>query len=167
MELTQQDIADVKQLVNLESKINKISGEEVNLITDEIFQKQPFFLTVLLGFRFDIELEEMEEIIKIYLLIWEYFRTSKKVQTIKVTQEHFETTQAKFFSMLQYIEGEPREVNKSRIYEADFNKLKSKVLFAVVLKRFTTSPILEKMDGRNKGIILMGIKSFIVCFETV
>lgn len=167
MNFTQNDFTEAKQLAKVQIAIDKIDEKYVNLISDEIFQKQPFFLTVLLGYRFDVEPLELEEIMKIYFLIWEYFRTNKKVQRKIVTQERFESIEDQILSMLRYTEGEANEKDKINIYSADFGNLKSKALFAAVLFRYNERPVLLKMDEHKRGLILLGIKSFIECFETI
>ena len=167
MGFKQNDFTEAKDLVKVQIKIDNIDAEYVNLISDEIFQKQPFFLTVLLGYRLDTTLIELEEIMKIYFLIWEYFRTNRKVQTIKVSEDHFETVQDKNIAMLQYADGELDDVKKKKIYSSDLGNLISKALFTAVLYRYNERPILLKMDERKRAIILIGIKSFIECFETI
>jgi hypothetical protein len=167
MDFKQNDSTEAKDLVKVQIKIDNIDAEYVNLISDEIFQKQPFFLTVLLGYRLDTTAIELEEIMKIYFLIWEYFRTNKKVQTIKVTEDHFETIQDKNIAMLQYADGELDDVEKTKIYSSDLGNLKSKALFTAVLYRYNERTVLLKMEERKRTIILIGIKSFIECFETI
>lgn len=167
MDFKQNDFTEAKYLAKVQIKIDNIDAEYVNLISDEIFQKQPFFLTVLLGYRLDTTALELEEIMKIYFLIWEYFRTNKKVQTIKVTEDHFQTIQDKNIAMLQYADGELNDVEKMKIYFSDLDNLKSKALFTAVLYRYIERPVLVKMDDRKRTIILIGIKSFIECFETI
>ena len=167
MDFKQNDFTEAKDLAKVQIKIDNIDAEYVNLISDEIFKKQPFFLTVLLGYRLDTTPIELEEIMKIYFLIWEYFRTNKKVQTIKVTEDHFETIQDKNIAMLQYADGESGDVEKMKIYSSDLGNLKSKALLTAVLFRYNEKPVLLKMDDRKRAIILIGIKSFIECFETI
>jgi hypothetical protein len=167
MDFKQNDSTEAKDLVKVQIKIDNIDAEYVNLISDEIFQKQPFFLTVLLGYRLDTTAIELEEIMKIYFLIWEYFRTNKKVQTIKVTEDYFETIQNKNIAMLQYADGGLDDVEKTKIYSSDLGNLKSKALFTAVLYRYNERTVLLKMEERKRTIILIGIKSFIECFETI
>lgn len=167
MDFKQNDFNEAKDLANVQIKIDNIDAAYVNLISDEIFQMQPFFLKVLLGYRLDITPMELEEIMKTYFLIWEYFRTNKKVQTKKVTEEHFETIQDKNIAMLQYADGELDDFDKMKIYSSDLSNLKSKALFTAVLYRFNERPVLLKIDEGKRAIILIGIKSFIESFETI
>lgn len=166
MDISKNDLKEVTELAKLQHKIDSIDAEYVNLTSDEIFQKQPFFLSVLLGYRFDTTTQELEEIIRIYFLIWEYFRQNASVQTKKVTEEYFETIQNKYIEMLQYAEGERNEV-RMQIYASDLDNLKSKALLVAVLLRYNTKDALLKMDETKRGIVLIGIKSFIKCFETI
>ncbi len=69
--------------------------------------------------------------------------------------------------MFQYAEGEPEINDRLKIYSRDLHNLKSPALLTAVLFRCNNRPVLSKMDEKKKGIILIGIKSFIECFETI
>jgi len=167
MEITKKDLDEVAQLAILVKKVDNSDAEYVDSISDEIYQKQPFFLAVLLGHRLDTTPLELEEIMKIYLLVWEYFRNNINVQTKKVTEKYFDKNQDRLIKMLMYAEGEPGEPERMNIYSLDLGNLKSKALWAAVLLRTTYRDTLIKMDGIKKGFVLIGIKSFIECFETL
>ena len=167
MDITQNDLNEVTVLTEIVKKIDHINAEYVNKISDEIFQRQPFFLTVLLGYRHDTTPIELEEIMKIYFLIWEYLKPNNNVQTKKVTEAYFEKVQHKNIEMFQYAEGEPGHSEKMQVYSSDLDNLRSKALLAVVLFRFNDRQVLLKMNEVKRGSILIGIKSFINCFETI
>lgn len=95
MNFTQKDFNEINELTNPLAKMDKIDFEYVNEISDEIFKQQPFFLTVLLGYHLDTSTEELEEIMKIYFLIWEYVKQNKNVQTKKMTEVYFEKIKIK------------------------------------------------------------------------
>lgn len=167
MEITKKDFDEVAQIAALVKKIDNIDAVYVDKISDEIYLKQPFYLTVLMGHRFDTTPEELEEVMKIYLLVWEYFRSNINVQTKKVTEKSFDKNKDRLIKMLQYAEGEPLDQGKMEIYSTDLGNLKSKTLWAAVLFRTTERAALIKMDVSKKGMVLIGIKSFIECFETL
>jgi hypothetical protein len=167
MDISQNDFKEAIELAELQKKIDNIDAEYMNLISDEIFQKQPFYMTVLLGYRIDTTPEELEEIMKIYFLIWEYFRLNKNVQTKKVTETNFETLQRKHLEMLQYAEGEPGQLEKMEVFSSDLQNLRSKALLTAVIFRYNNKPVLLKIDEVKRGIIFVGIKTFIKCFETI
>lgn len=120
-----------------------------------------------MGYRLDVLPEELDEIMKVYFLIWEYFKNRKRVRTSKISKAHFEKVQERNIKMLQYSKGEPTQKDKLEIYSADLQNLRSKVLWAAVLFRLQTRPVLHKMNDEKRGAILIGIKTFIECFETI
>lgn len=166
MKFTPQDFNEVTELACLLTKIDNLDTGCIHVLSDEIFQQQPFFLSVLLGYRLDTSPEEFEEIIKIYFLIWEYFKQNKNLPTKKITEAYFEKTQNRHIQMVHYAEGEREQNEILKIYSNDLQNLKSKALLAAVFLRFNNRPVLTKMDENKKGIILVGIKSFLECFET-
>jgi hypothetical protein len=148
-------------------KIDNQSLKKTNSLLDEMLKKQPFYYEVLFSYQIDVSTEELEELIKIYLIIWLYFRTNKNVQTRIVTVNYFENVQKKHIEMLKFIDGEKSQKNIIDVYSNDLQNLKSKALFTAVFYRYNSTPVLLKMDSQIKGIILIGIKSFIECFETI
>ena len=165
MKITQKDINETQELGAILAKIDQIDSEYVNSITDEIFKKQPFFLSVLLGYHHDISTEELEEIMKIYFLIWEHFKSKINVQKKEITKSFFEEIDLRNIQMFKYVEGEKNQQNQAKIYSDNIQNIKSKALLTAVLYRYTNRPVLIKMNPEIKGIILIGIKSFIECFE--
>lgn len=167
IKFTQKNFDETDQLAKLIKKIDHVDLTYANAASDEIFQRQPFFLSVILGYQFDVSKEELEEIIKISFLVWEYFRSNPNVQKKQVSQAYFEKAQARNIDMLKYSDGEPNERAKMKVYPYDLQKLKSKALWTAILFRCDNRPVLRKMDTETKGIILIGMKSFIDCFETI
>lgn len=162
---TEKDYSETSELAGLIRKIDTIDAEYVNRVSDEIFKHQPFFLTVLLGYRADVSMEELEEIMKIYFLVWEYFKSNDNLPKRKVTQSQFEKVQKRNMHMLHYSKGEPDD-SREKIYTEELDNLKSKALWTAVLFRSNKRPILMNMDSGTKGIILIAILSFIQYFET-
>ncbi len=167
MKITRKDYNELKELAELLSKIDRIDSEYVKTISAEIFKQQPFFLAILMGYSLDVSPEELEEIMKIYFLIWEYFKSKNKVLNKKVTETYFEKIHSRNIKMLKYVEGEHTQQDKTNIYSDDLQNLESKALLTSILLRYNNRPVLIKMDETSKGIILLGIKSFIECFETI
>lgn len=165
MNTTQNDLKEATHLAALQQKIDHIDANYVDATSTEIFQRQPFFLTVLLGYRLDTTPPELEEIMKIYFLIWEYFRPNKQVPTKKVTESDFETVQDKFIQIMQ--EGNLKQTLQAGTLSMESQNLRSKALLTAVLFRYNNEPVLRTMDEAKRGIVLVGIMSFIKCFETV
>lgn len=167
IKFTQNDFNETNKLAESIKKIDQIDSDYVHSTSDEIFKFQPFFLTVLLGYQHDINMSEFEEIMKIYFLVWEYFKWNPNLQTHQVTESYFNKIQKKNIEMLKYTQDEPKENDKLEVYLSDLQTLKSKSLWTAIFFRFNDRPTLLKMDIEKKGAILIGTKSFIECFETI
>ena len=56
---------------------------------------------------------------KVYFLIWEYFRSDQNVQTRKVKLAYFEKIQNRNIQMLKYSEGESSQNDKLKVFSPD------------------------------------------------
>ncbi len=167
IKFTQDDFNESNVLAESIKNIDEFDAEYVNSTSDEIFKHQPFFLTVLLGHRLDVSMYELEEIMKLYFIIWEYFRLEPKVQKRQVTESCFNKILKRNIEMLKYSEGETNNNDKLDIYVQDIQIIKSKSLLAAIFFRLNDRPTLLKMDIRKKSEMMIGIKSFIECFEAL
>lgn len=86
---------------------------------------------------------------KIFFLIWEYFRENQNVQTKEISESYFDTFRIRSVLMWAGAEREPSETQVTKIYEGDLEKLKSKTLIAAIFFRTKQRPVLAKMDARK------------------
>ncbi len=166
MKFTQQDFDEIDTLAKLTKKIDNINATYVNTVSDDIYKKQPFLLSILLGYHNDVTPLELEELMKIYFLIWEYFKDNKNIQTKKLTEQLFEDYHNRNIQMLRYIDSEDLD-QQTIVYKQELQNLKSKALMTAILYRLNSRSGLIEMNSQTKGIILIGIKAFIECFETI
>lgn len=148
-------------------KIELIDEKYVNEESDKISQKQPFLISLILGYRFDLKPLELEEIMKIIFLIWEFFKKHHQIKTEKITVPQFMRIQQRNVHMLKYFEGEQSENSKLEVISADLENLNSKSLFTGILFQFNQKVALLNMDNETRGILLVGLKSLIECFEEI
>lgn len=154
----------IEQLIK---KLELIDEEYVNKESELIFQKQPFLISLLLGYRLDLKELELEEIMRIIFLIWEYFKNHSQINQKKVFEAQFSRIQQRNIYLLKYYEGEQGQKASMEFISTDLKHLKSKSLFgAITFQFFEKTPLLE-MENENRGIILVGMKSLIECFEEI
>jgi hypothetical protein len=165
MNFTNNDLKEAKDIAKMLLKIEKSNSLNLVELTQDIYAKQPFFLAVMRGYSLDMTDEEYQEIFLIHLLIWEYFKSKGEIPSKKITEQEFEKIQMRHIQMLKYTEGESNKAEVAKIYAADLNKIQSKALFTAVLYSFDTRPSLIKIDQKMKAIVLIGVKTFIECFE--
>jgi len=167
MNISEHDKIEVSRISEIVLEIDHIDVEYVNSITDEINQYQPFLLSMLLGYQLDFKPEEFEEISRIVFMIWEYFREANNVKNKKMTEESFEKLEKRNIGLLKYLEGESDPVEKLTITSSDLGHLKSKALLTGIFYRFDTRSPLLNMNPKTKGILLIGMRSLIECFEEI
>ena len=145
--------------------IENMDATYINSESAVVAQKQPFLISMLLGYRLDLEEYELEEIMKIIFLTWECFKDSKLVQKNKISEVQFNRLQKQNAYMLKYFEGEKSEQEKQDFITSDLNNLSSKALFAEIVFRFKQRKHL--LSIKEKGIVLIGMKTLVECFEEI
>lgn len=69
--------------------------------------------------------------------------------------------------LLKYLEGEPGHEGKLEVIASDLEHLNSKALLTGLFLRFNTQNELINMKPETRGILLIGMKSLIECFEEI
>lgn len=165
MIISEEDKIESLKVGQLIKKIDHINEAYVITEIDLLSQKQPFLLSLMLGYKIDLKEIEFEEIMKIFFLIWEYFKDFKPIKESKISESQFERIHNRNIHMLKYFEGEQGKNEKLKLVESDLKHLNSKPLFAGVISQFIRKKALINMRGEERGIVLIGLKSLIECFE--
>lgn len=166
MKITQEEKRE-KYIAQLIKKIDNIDTDYLDSELDLVSKKQPFLISLLLGYRIDLKIDELEEMIKIILLIWEYFKNNDKIMKIKVTEKQFEEVQKRNIYMLKYLERERGQNAQISLIKSDLNHLHSKELLTGLIFQFNNKKSLARMKNEEKGGILIGVKSLIECFDEI
>lgn len=167
MIISEEDKKESQQVGQLIKKIELIDEKYVNRESDIIYQKQPFLISLMLGYRFDLKELELEEIMKIIFLIWEFFKNNSQIQQTKVSESQFMKIEKRNIYMLKYFEGEQGKNAKMEFISNNLENLKSKSLFAGIIFQFNEKTALLNMKNETRGIVLVGLKSLIECFEEI
>ena len=166
MRISDEDEKETMIVGLLIKKIEHIDAEYVNKESDKIAQTQPFLLSLILGYSSDLKALELEEIIKAILLIWEFFKNHSRVERRKISETQFARVQNRNVYMLHYFEGEQGNA-KMELVTDDLEHLRSKSLFTGIIFLFHQKDALLNMNSETKGIVLIGLKSLIECFEEI
>ena len=167
MNISKQDKIEIEKINAILTLIDNIDNNKANTITDEINKYQPFLISLMLGYRLDMQPEQTEDIIKIVFLIWEFFKECNGIKNKKLTEDQFERLQKRNIGLLKYLEGEPESDEKRYVTSSDLGNLRSKALLTGIFYRFKNQKSLIEMDVETKGIVLIGLKSLIECFEEI
>lgn len=143
-------------------KIEQMDAAYMDNISNEIYKFQPFYLSTLLGFSKDVSNEELGELMKVYFLVWESFRSKPGVKKKKVKEKDFARVFKKIGLALEqgsntgFITPPPSQ----NVY-----KINSKELLNAVLQTFNKKRVFVLMDPQMRLVAMLGIIAFIECFE--
>lgn len=165
MKILEKDLKDADVVGGIINRVEIADRDFFDSESDVIFKRQPFLISLLLGYQLDFKPNEFEEIGKILFIIWEYFKLRNKIKRKKITETQFERIERRNYHLLKYLEGESEETERLKVIESDMEHLNSKALYAGILLIFNAWDAFIKMDTENKGILLIGLKSLIECFE--
>lgn len=149
-------------LKNVEENENNI--QYANTVTDELYRHQPFILSMIMGYKMDLTPEELGPVVKLYITIWEYYKSNANVRAIPITQKTYEMVEDKNIRMLNNFEKMASD-GKQVFLVNDLNKVDGKALLAAVFLQFRENKALRDMDIQTKGMLLIGLKSVIQCFD--
>ncbi len=167
MIISGEDKKESQRVGQLIKKIEPIDENYINKESDIISQKQPFLISLILGYRFDLKELELEEIVKVIFLIWEFFKNHRQIEQTKISESQFMRIQQRNIHMLKYFEGERGKNAKLELVSADLENLNSKSLFTGVIFQFNHKVALLNMKEETRGILLVGLKSLIESFEEI
>ena len=165
--ISQEDKKETEKISQIINKIDNIDEVYINSESEIIYKKQPILISILLGYRLDLTEKDLEEIMKIIFIIWEYFKSFEKIHKTKLSEKVFERIQQRNIHMLKYFEGENGQNAKNNIVVSDLRHLHSKALLNGILFQFKHKKTLIEMNNEKKGIILISMKSLIEGFDEI
>lgn len=118
---TKKEKLESARVVQLIKKVATIDGAYVNNESETIAMKQPFLISLLLGYRLDMKETELEEVMRIIFLIWEYFKGFKQIGQIRISERQYERLKLRNINMLKYFEGEQGNDAKHAVAGSDLN----------------------------------------------
>ena|SRR5690554_3694222 len=151
MKISKKEKSESARVAHLIKKVDAIDGVYVNEESDKIAQKHPFLISMLLGYRLDLKPTELEEMMRIIFLIWEYFKDLKQMGNSKITMAQFEKIKLRNITLLKYLEDEQSSEGMFTTVESDLDHLKSKALFTGVLFQMNHKKALLEMKSELKG----------------
>lgn len=150
-----------------EKWMESFTAKDYENSADNLFKEQPFILSMIVGYYFDLPQHQHSEIVRFYILIWGYYKRKGNLKKIKITEQDFDKVQNRHVKMLKYLESETDQKEIDKIHLNDLKNVKSIGLFSLILTRFTQSSVLSELEKRKQAILLIGIKSTIECLDAI
>ena len=89
LQTSKEDEKESLKVSQLLRKVEQMDAAYADKESNLIHQQQPFLLSLLIGYRMDVKPFELEEIMRIIFLIWEYFKDYQQVRQRKITETQF------------------------------------------------------------------------------
>lgn len=156
-------IAEVERITSM---IDHITPTYVDKISDKLYQYQPYLISLVLGDHMDLLPLEVEEMMKIYLMLWEYYQHKENIKKVPLSQSVFTQKQNKNIQYFNYLETQSQAGRKFAT-DLSMADVHSKYLLGAILKRFQTRPTLVNMGHQKKVAYLISCKSLVECFDDI
>lgn len=158
-------LEDLKIIHHITERINNYDSDFISRLMSEATEKQTFFAFSIVQFTGDLEPKASEDILSLYLGVWGLFRNYPGCRQTAITRQQFERVQQKNISMFNYLDGEDDNKLFDQVVFDDHQRLKHNAVMQYVSHCFKTFPSLTAMEMNDYCVQLIGIKSFIECFE--
>jgi len=165
MEITKREILETEFVGALIKEVDKIGLKEASEISDRIVKNQPFIMSLLIGYKFDIEEEQLNDIMKMLFVIYLYFERKTDISKNQINAKEFKRFEKTNTQFLKYFSGESTRERQLETNEQYLSNLNYKSLFTGVLFMSNTQIGLKKMNAETKGIVILGMKTLIDCLE--
>lgn len=167
MKFADKDFSESSNVAEIIKFCEQADNKKLEKITDEIYRHQPFLISLFLGYKNDIDMMQMDEVLRVLIIIWLFFRNQINAKQIKISINRFEEKQKINIRFLKYLEGESSEQSKIQTTEMNLDNLKSKALFTAVLFKLREGKALKKLDNNISAMMTLGMKSLIECFDDI
>ena len=167
MSFTNQDFKEPTKLASIISFCEQADNKTLEQVVAEIHKYQPFLISIFLGYKEDVTPHQHDEIIRILIIIWLFFKDQKGVKKQKINESQFEQQQLKNAQLIQYLHGEPTLQAQQLTTDLNLDQLRSKALFSAVLFRVLDGKHLQSLEEETRGVFILSMKSLIECFETI
>lgn len=165
MEITKKDIVETEFVGELIEKVDKIGLTEASDISDRIVKNQPFIMSMLIGYKFDVKEDELNDIMKMLFVIYLYFEKKTNVSKKQINSREFKKYEKRNVQFLKYFSGESIKENQLDTNDKYLSNLNYKSLFTGILFMSNTQKGLKNMKSETKGIVVLGMKTLIDCLE--
>jgi hypothetical protein len=167
--ISAQEQADIKHIAAIKTEIEKRMNDfdYANNITDELYRCQPFILSTIMGYKMDVAIEDLPDLINLYVLIWLFYRDRKNVRTIKITEQQYSKQESRFVAMLKKYETTISAAAKNKMIDEDLNSFSSKSLYAMLVSECRENKILHRLNWESGGAVFAGYITLIKCLDEI
>lgn len=157
-------ITETEWLVSFNNQLDKIDLAQMQQWVEEIHANQPYLKYLLSVYIGRVSIDEHFEILKLHLLVWNYFKMKDLLPDKVITKEDFEIVHARHVSLVNYTDKEEDE-EASKVVHREMDLVKARALLSFLLLILKVNPIFDKMDEQIRGLVFIDLKCSIECIE--
>lgn len=155
---------EIIKVAEIANKVDAAGKEYFDRESDVMFQLQPLMLSLLIGYQADLKSEQLNGMMLLLFIVWEYFKDKPAVKRQKITEDIYEEIMKRDIQMFRYLEGaDQREA--SEIAASELKHIQSKELLAAVQGRLIEGSEFRGLDQQTRIILFIGMKGLVECFE--
>lgn len=147
MNITKRDIAETQFVGRLIQQVDNIGFGEANNISGRIVENQPFIMSLLIGYKFDVKKEQLDGIMKMLFVIYLFFEQKADVKKRKIGPIEFEETQKRNVQFLKYFSGENSNKGQIEANKQYLSNLRFKSLFTGIIAMSKNKNSLNKLNA--------------------
>ncbi len=157
-------ITETEWLVSINNQLDKIDLAQMQQWVEEIHANQPYLKYLLSVYMGRVNIDEHFEILKLHLLVWNYFKIKNLLPPKVITKEDFEIVHARHVSLVNYTDKEEDE-EAAKVVHREMDLVKARALLSFLLLILKVNPIFDKMDEQIRGLVFIDLKCSIECIE--
>jgi hypothetical protein len=157
-------IMETEWLVSINNQLDKIDLALMQQWVEEIHANQPYLKYLLSVYMGRVNIDEHFEILKLHLLVWNYFKMKNLLPPKVITKEDFEIVHARHMSLVNYTDKEEDE-EAAKVVHREMDLVKARTLLSFLLLILKVNPIFDKMDEQIRGLVFIDLKCSIECIE--
>ena len=164
-EIFYNQLDEYNKLIEITRRLVDHDKPYISLLLDEIRIYQPFLGSCILGYTVDFKGAEADAVFMLHLLLWAACRDKPACRKTAITESRYNKTMNRNIAFFKYLEKEEGAPAFHEAIAEDLQKNNHGILIAFINLCIKQWPALAQMNHENRNIVIMGIKSFVECFE--
>jgi len=165
--INKKDLKDTAKVASLIRMIELQDQVYFLKVLDEMHEFQPFLLSVLIGYQYDLTPLQHEKVIKIFALIWEYFGDHENLRKKQIRESDLKQIVAGSLHTLQSYDKETSTDGKNAAFNEDMARINATKLYLAIFYLINSDKEFDNMGVIERTYLAMGLKHIIECIEAL
>lgn len=156
---------EYNKLIGITQRLVDHDKPYIRLLLDEIRVYQPFLGSCMLGYTVDFKGAEADAVFMLHLLLWAAYRDKPACRKTAITESRYNKTMNRNIFFFKYLEKEEGAPAFNDAVTEDLQKNNHGIQIAFINLCIKQWPSLANLNNEKRNEVIIGIKSFVECFE--